>query len=248
MKTIKLLATLSVGIFFGYILATMTAIDVHEERNITIANHTSALSSEENLAKKTSTDYATTITQPTEVITEELNSTAPDAIPAENSIDQTLEQNYQQLTKALQASESKIVSLKRKLAKFDNSAISTVQMEDLVEAPFKDLVTNFTGADRDKIYNFHQAEDDLDWGYNMQNYISDFILTHYNINDISLVSVICKHQMCELLVIQHLDGSWDKIAQDLRQQPWWKFSSTSSLAGNSPDSENSLAIYTFLSI
>jgi hypothetical protein len=51
-------------------------------------------------------------------------------------------------------------------------------MEDLVVGPFKDYVANSTGAMRDNVYDFHQADADFDWGYNMQNYISDFILIH----------------------------------------------------------------------
>jgi hypothetical protein len=141
-----------------------------------------------------------------------------------------------------------VSSLQRQLAEFDESDITSKQMEDLVAEPFKDYVANFTGAMRDEIYDFHQAQDDFDWGYNMQNLISDFILTHFNSPDINLVSVVCKLKNCELLVIQNSEGSWKIIAQELSQQPWWKFQSTHSSSGNAPGAENRIAIYTFLSL
>tara|TARA_R110000737_G_scaffold158792_2_gene186919 strand:- start:565 stop:1365 length:801 start_codon:yes stop_codon:yes gene_type:complete len=266
MNNIKLLATLFVGIFIGYILATISVIDQQDARNIMLDEQTVTAKNQSSLSKKHFDDSAAAIVQPVDAFTTEENTDSLEVEHVTNSTYQALEQKYQQLTSSLQASENKITSLKLKLAELedseisstqmedlvdaelDDSAISTSQMEDLVDAPFKDLVMNFTGAVRENIYNFHQTEDDDNWGYNMQNYLSDFILTHNNINDISLVSVTCKHQMCELLVIQHLDNGWNKIAQDLSQQAWWKFSSANSFAGNAPDAENSIAIYIFLSV
>ncbi|MFT5634747.1 MAG: hypothetical protein ACI89T_000174 [Cognaticolwellia sp.] len=246
MSKIKLLATLFVGIFIGYILASITAIDQHEDSNIILVEKKLIPKTPANLGQKTPENIDVMDAQPTEIITEESQQTSPETMFNKNIIYQELEKKYQQLSKVQQASENKIASLKQILTEMDESEISTTQMEDLVEAPFKDLVANFTGANKDEIYNFHQTEEDLDWGYNMQNYLSDFILTHYNADEINLVSVLCKQQKCELLIIQHTNGGWDKITQDLRQQPWWKFSSTNSSSGNYPNSENSIAIYTFL--
>jgi hypothetical protein len=121
-------------------------------------------------------------------------------------------------------------------------------MEALVVAPFKDYMGNFTGSKRDEIYNFHQAEDDIDWGYNMQKYISEFIVTHDNSHEITLISALCKQQKCELLVLQHSDSAWDKIGRDLRQQSWWQFSSTNASSGNYPGSADDIAIYIFLAV
>lgn len=187
------------------------------------------------------------VAQPANSITEELIASTPGNKQVPYSTYQALEHKYQELSKVQQSSKNKVASLQQELDELDNSDITTKQMEALVVAPFKNNIASFTGAQRNDIYNFHQEKDDLDWGYNMQNHISDFILTHYNANEISLISVICKHQQCELLVIQNIDEAWKKIAKDLSNQTWWKFRSSNSTSRNYAGSEYGLAIYTFLS-
>ncbi|MGB1261494.1 MAG: hypothetical protein ACPG52_01185 [Cognaticolwellia sp.] len=246
MNKISLLATLCVGIFVGYIMAPVLTNE-NTASDLTQDNEISTINSPVNLATQTVEDVETIVTPVIGTPTEKLNFTSSEVKHTSDPTYQALEEKYQALRKSHQVSKNKVALLQRKLTALDTSDISIEQMEALVVDPFKGYMANFTGANRDKIYNFHQAEDDLDWGYNMQNYISDFIQTHYNMSDINLISVLCKQQMCELLVIQHTEGGWDKIVQDLRQQPWWQFQSTNSSSGNYPGSENSSAIYIFLS-
>ena len=251
MNKIKILVTLFVGIFIGCIIVTM--VSSNNEIRITAEKPTDVPNIKSSSSQKTTQSNEAIIPPPTMLNTDEQMNVSPETPHSAeeqttSSAYQVLEKKYQMLNSTHQSSLRKVASLQRKLNQFDESDITTEQMEALVVEPFKSHIGNFTSAERNDIYNFHQAEEDLDWGYNMQNYLSDFILTHYNVNEINLVSVICKQQKCELLIIQLVDGGWEKVARDLGQQPWWKFKYTSSTSSNYPGSETNLAIYTFLSL
>ena len=248
MNNIKLLATLFIGIFIGYIMTNLTASYTASVASSSIENQAHDakmpvkkpdLASEYNA--QGDTNMAPTLVNQTEASGTDLTKMS---ISSQNDY----EDDYQKLEQAYLESTRKLTSLQRKLDQLDDSDISTEQMEALVVEPFKSNIGSFSGVERNNIYNFHQADDDVDWGYDMQNYISDFILTHYDANDVSVTSVICKQQQCELLVIQHVEGAWQNIFQELSQQAWWKFYSSTSTSGNVAASKDDLAIYTFLSL
>ncbi len=251
MNNIKLLATLFIGIFIGYIMTNLTASytpsvassagknQAHDEK---MPDKKPSLASEDNA--KTDTKVAPALVNQIEASGTDLAKMSISS-PINNESNKN---DYQKLERAYLQSTRKITSLQRKLDEFDDSDISTEQMEALVEEPFKSNIGSFSGVERNNIYNFHQADDDADWGYNMQNYISDFVLTHYDADGINLTSALCKQQQCELLVIQQVEGAWQNIFQELTQQPWWKFKSSSSTSGNVSASKDDLAIYTFLSL
>lgn len=248
MNRIKLLATLFVGIFIGYTVATFSFSNKQNESGLVQEqqlNYSNINEKQPDIAYVNAPSSSKNISSP---LADKVIDPSSRVTQVSTSSHQKLEAEYQQLDKAYLQSKRKISSLQRKLDEFDESNISTKQMEALVIEPFKNSIGNFVGAERNEIYNFHQEEEDLDWGYNMQNNISDFISTHYNANEVNLVSVICKQQRCELLIIQHVDEAWRKIAQDLGYQDWWKFRSSNSTSHNHPDSDSALAIYTFLAL
>jgi hypothetical protein len=148
---------------------------------------------------------------------------------------------HQLLKDKYKKSKNKVSSLKHQLSEFDGSEASDEEMEALAPEPFKFFLSSFRGKTRNDIYDFHQKEDDVDWGYNMKNNISDFILTHYEGTNIDLTSVICKQPYCEIMVIEKQKDALNKIIKDINQQPWWTFSSTSS-------SSNNESTYIFLSM
>ncbi len=247
MNNIKILITLFVGIFIGYVMANFISVDTSNQNSLTADIPAEKPRKIEGvfITKK---NIDKDIPQPSATQIHIIEKHEDEESEVDNSAQDSSESKYQQLETAYQLAKNKIALLQHKLEEFDDSNVSSTQMEALVDVPFKKFIKSFTGVTREQIYNFHQAEEDADWGYNMQNTISDFIQTHYDANDIDLVSVICKQQQCEILVIQHVDDAWNKISQDLRQQEWWQFTSTNSLAGNASDSSDELAIYTFLSI
>jgi len=250
MNKLKQFILLFVGIFIGYVIANIlpneTGEKIHQPEPISETkrqNTSENQTAEKNIEIREETHIQSS--QPTITAPETIQNTNKDL---SNSSVQELDDNYQQISEAHQIAKNKVSALQRQLDELDPSDITSKQMEDLVVAPFKDHIASYTGAMRNQIYNFHQAEDDLDWGYTMQNNISDFVLTHYNSSEINLVSVVCKLQSCELLVIENVEGSWREIAKALAQQSWWKFTSFNSSSRNVAGSENSLAIYNFLSI
>jgi len=248
MNKIKQFLILFVGIFIGYVIADFSSKNVSEELHLSQSEPLPEIKPQETSPEVTEKDNQETNIQPVLPEVKQSKHIEETTKHLSTSSTQDLENKYQQLNEAYQAAQNKVSVLKKQLDEFNDSDITTKQMEDLVVAPFKDYVASFTGAMRDEVYNFHQAEDDFDWGYNMQNQISDFILTHYHYTDINLVSVLCREQKCELLVIENVEGSWNKIAQELAQQSWWKFTSVSSSSGNVEGAENSIAIYNFLSV
>lgn len=153
---------------------------------------------------------------------------------------QALMDNYFKLQNKYHKSQRKVISLQNQLGELDGSDATDEEMENLVPEPFKSYLSSFRGKTRNDIFDFHNKEDDLDWGYDIKNSISDFVLTHYDGTAIELISVICKQPYCEILVIEKEEDAWKNIMKDMTQQSWWKFSSTTS-------SSNNLSIYIFLS-
>jgi uncharacterized membrane-anchored protein YhcB (DUF1043 family) len=250
MNKLKQFILLFMGIFIGYVMANFLPNDLSEKIQLSepFSEVTRQVTSENQTTKNTLQIHEETNIQSSQPAIKYPESIENTNTSLSNTSNQELEDKYQQLSEDHQVAKNKVSALQRQLDELDPSDITSNQMEDLVAAPFKDQVASYTGSMRDQIYNFHQAEDDLDWGYTMQNYISDFILTHYNSSEINLVSVVCKLQNCELLVIENVEGSWGKLTTELTVQPWWKFTSFSSSSRNVAGSENSLAIYNFLSV
>jgi len=155
-----------------------------------------------------------------------------------------LVQEHQVLKDKYAKSQSKVSTLKHQLSELDNSEVTDEEMEGLAPEPFKSFLSSFRGKTRNDIYDFHKKEEDLDWGFDTQTKISDFIQTHYYGTSVNLISVMCKQPYCEILITEKQEGAWDSIMKDITQQPWWTFSSfTTSTRSNA---ENELSIYAFL--
>lgn len=158
---------------------------------------------------------------------------------------QQLMDNYFSLQKKYQKSQRKIASLKNQLGQLDKSNATDEEMESLVPKPFKSFLSAFRGKTRNDIFDFHNQEADLDWGYDKRHSISDYVQTHYEGTSVELISVICKQPRCEILLTEKQEDAWNKIMRDMSQQPWWTFSSfTSSTRSNA---ENEMSIYGFFS-
>jgi hypothetical protein len=156
-----------------------------------------------------------------------------------------LVQAHQALKEQYHKSLSKISSLQNQLSELDGSDATDEQMEELVPEPFKSFLSAFRGKTRNDIYDFHNEEDDLDWGYDTQNSISDFVQTHYEGTNVEVISVICKQPRCEILVTEKQEDAWENIMKDMSQQSWWTFLSFSTSTRS--NAENELSIYIFLS-
>lgn len=241
MNIFKSVLCVLLGFILGYITQGQksTLIPIQPESNT--PNETAILKNIEDISPSTKQLVHIENITPQEI-------TNPTTLNQSSSITQeTLKKDYQKLKREYQALIRKVDTLNRQVDELDDSDITNEQMAALTMSPFDDIITQYTGKMRDNIFAFHQAEQDLDWGYTMQQHISDFILTHYNAPSISLISIQCKWQQCELLIIEHEQGSWFAIAKEMQQQNWWNFHSSSSSSSNARGYESSLAIYTFLS-
>jgi len=147
-----------------------------------------------------------------------------------------LERQYQQQSHYIKKLTHEIESI-------DESEITDAQMIALKSDGFEKFRRQFRGKQRDDIYQFHQEEADLNWGYNMQTTISDFIQTHLNASYIRLHDVTCKINRCELLVTQLEQNAWESIMKDITKQPWWRFRSTHSSSMSEDSSHLSFYLY-----
>ena len=156
-----------------------------------------------------------------------------------------LNKEYQTLENKYERTKNRLMEVTLEVESLDESNITDEQMMALVNDTFAEFRRGYRGKQRDKIFDFHQQEDDVDWGYDMKTKLSDFILTHYNANDVQLSGISCKQASCELLIIETEKNAWGLIFDELTQQPWWQFRSTNS-SSRSGENNNQL-IYLFLS-
>ncbi|TPH14047.1 hypothetical protein [Litorilituus lipolyticus] len=156
----------------------------------------------------------------------------------------SLKKANDRLKRQYQKQSNHINTLTHEIESIDESEITDAQMVALKSDGFEKFRRQFRGKQRDDIYQFHQEEADLNWGYNMQTALSDFIQTHLNASYIRLHDVTCKINRCELLVTQLEQNAWESIMKDITKQPWWRFRSThsSSMSGDS----NHLSFYLYL--
>jgi|GEM_PF-1491869 len=247
MNTLKIIILLIIGAILGYSFSFIGKADNNEHFN------------HENVALSKVPLFKTEPKEKSKIKNKQQNimaNTPPAAISSNckdskyNNIEVSqkhldLVETHQTLKQEYHKSLSKISTLKRQLGELDESEVTDEEMESLVPAPFKSFLSSFRGETRNDIFDFHNKEDDFDWGYDKQNNISDYIQTHFEGVNVELISVICKQPRCEILVTEKHENAWDNIMKDMTQQLWWKFSSfTSSTRSNA---ENELSIYVFFS-
>ena len=236
MNLVKALSLVIVGAILGYSFSLTVKVNNDDHficddvsiENTALPNKISDFNVQSN-----TNDKEVTVQIDCPAVTSNLKAiVADDDVQTQEYLD--LVEDYQVLERKYAKSSSKISSLNHQLNELDGSETTDEEMEDLAPEPFKSFLSSFRGKTRNDIYDFHKQDDDLDWGYNTQNYISDFIQTHYNGSSVELISVICKQPYCEILVIEKEEDAWKNIMKEIRQQPWWKFSSTTSSSNNMP--------------
>jgi len=156
-----------------------------------------------------------------------------------------LTEKYQDLQNKYKKTNIRLKQVTFEIESLDESDITDEQMMLLADDTFAEFRRGYRGKQRDKIFDFHKQKEDLDWGYDMQTKISDFILTHYNANGVQLFGVSCKQVNCEILINELEKNSWNLTSQELRKQAWWKFTSTTSTSRSGEN--DSQLIYLFMS-
>ena len=244
MYKINFLLCFALGTLFGYIAHSLVSNTPTEKHTVkkTLQNTEKTIDYNkiDNLAASTKV-AATNAKLPQKI----------KIIPQKSSISQLsskieeLNTKYQNLQDKYQRTNNRLIDVTLEIESLDESDITDEQMMALVNDDFSEFRRGYRGAQRDKIFDFHQLDEDLDWGYDMQTKISDFILTHYSANDVRLRAIACKEVSCELLIEEVEKNAWGSIMESLTKQAWWKFRSTNS---SSRSGENeSVLIYLFMS-
>ncbi|MCJ8318045.1 MAG: hypothetical protein MJK12_00320 [Colwellia sp.] len=237
------------GVTSGYLLATLIDFSNDDIEKV-IAVDTSLISLSDNTItqpvinisnKPIASEEAISATKQTSLITTPGSST--DELLSEKIAKLEAESLEWQLK--YQRTKNKLMEVTLEKESLDGSSITDQQMVSLRDDDFAQFRRQYKGKQRDDLYEFHQQEDDLNWGYQMNVRISDFIQTHYNSDLVVLESVLCKIDSCELLVSEAQSGGWPPIMKQMRAQSWWNFTSTQSSSRFGENQKN--YYYLFLS-
>lgn len=132
--------------------------------------------------------------------------------------------------------------LERQVRSQEPSDISDDQMKALLEAPFNDFLTIFKGQNRDEVYDFFNQEPDPNWGFQMEQKISDFVATHHKAPYVSLAGISCKVDTCEVRLVEtdYQNNHMHVLLKEMQRQTWWnfKFNQTSSSSDDKKDVSN----------
>ena len=247
MHTVKYLFFFLLGAIFGHLLTTFISTsnkDIDEISEL-INSSTPILTAKNSQPNPHSPDeFPKTIERM--VNKEQVSSIDKTSSSADKSLSEKiveLEAKNNQLEQKYQRTKNRLMDVTLEKESLDESIITDHQMLSLIDDEFALFRRQYKGKQRDKIYEFHQQEEDLNWGYQMNVHISDFIQTHYNSNLVTLEGVACKIDSCELLVSESESGSWPPIMEEMRSQTWWNFTSTHSSSRFGDNGKNLYYLY-----
>lgn len=243
MNIIKLLLSFTLGIFIGFIANDLIPASIKPQKittETTLKNQTPANTNLANISKNQSIQLVDKAKY-----TEHLNTGNQQIIqPKLISTIEELNIRYENLHNKYEKNQNRLMELTIEVEALDESVITDRQMMSLIDDDYAEHRRSYRGVQRDTIYNFHQQEDDLDWGYEMQTKISDFILTHYNANGVNLDAINCNNISCEILIKETEQHAWELIFEDMTKQLWWQFSSSNGTSRSEKD--EILLIYLFI--
>jgi len=243
MNHLKLLTTLVFGIILGYSL-TQLSIEPINETFInaeqcpvisTVAIQQTNSLAEKLTAKENNNADSITLVAPLTHIQQSCDELILSNQTFWLEENQDLADKYQALEQKYKLSSTKLDYLQARLRDFNESDITDEQLHLLVPKEFSALLTNYTGETRDSIHEFHQAEEDSDWGYDISQKIADFIATHEKGLGVELVSALCKSSQCELLIKETQEHALNTIIKQIRKESWWRFTSNKSSSRNNDD-------------
>lgn len=95
----------------------------------------------------------------------------------------------------------------------------------LLPAPYVIFVEHARGERARRYLDYQNDTIDVLWSSRMERYIRDFIAEHERSSSISLESLVCKSNYCEILGVVHDQAAsdWNRALQEMNLQPWWCF-------------------------
>jgi len=246
--TVKYLTYFLFGAISGYLLSTFTNTtnDIEHINKELVATplNKPAIAYDNNQMTKAPTKKGIAEESATQKI--QMNSTPFINLPSDKQLSEKiikLEAENEKITQKYHDTFFRLMSVTAQKESLDESDVTDQQMMNLKDDDFSEFRREQLGKNRDELYEFHQQDEDLNWGYQMNTQLSDFIQTHYNSNLVALKGVTCKVDTCELLIAELESGSWRTIMTDMRAQPWWQFSSTQSSSRSGEDEFNLFYLY-----
>lgn len=107
-----------------------------------------------------------------------------------------------EMTSQLVEKSKTIALMTHKINTIPPQNVNKNTLKKLIPEAFFDTVSAFPDTYTNEIIEFHETVEDLDWGYNKQQQLTDFIRTHLNYPEINLISVICKIDTCEVMITE----------------------------------------------
>ncbi|XOV78722.1 MAG: hypothetical protein ACFHVJ_17580 [Aestuariibacter sp.] len=249
---VKQLAIFLTGCLCGFILSTLYAPDSSPEPTpqpfAQSEYNTDSNADKSNSTKKATSDVATTekaaSTDEEQQHAQLLNSMQSEIakLQARNEALRTSLSQEQQSSSEHDTAAQDIPVMSEKEAQQHLSN----QLQQYIPQPYLKLTHDMAPVAQMQILKLHQADQDYDWGYEMEIKVRDLFVTQFNQAQFQLASVTCKWSQCEILVRLLQDVPSHDIFQTLSAQPWWRFGSTNSRTANG-EQTGELLMYLFAS-
>ncbi len=123
--------------------------------------------------------------------------------------------------------------------------ISDEDIDKVIPAPFNQSLKNRHGDLREKYKDFAATNQQQDWDRNIQNKLTDAILSSPYAKFLNIESLQCKANLCEIRLYETKNGVWSLIQAEMRLQDWWDFG-TSSSSGFNTNTPSVLGYYVLL--
>lgn len=107
-------------------------------------------------------------------------------------------------------------------------AITDVEIDALVPAPFNSQLKAMQGYLRDRYKEFAATEQMDDWDVKMRAQIEDAIYSNPYGKDLIIESLQCKIGICEIQLYEVKSGAWSFIHAEMGLQSWWDIGESSS--------------------
>ena len=114
-------------------------------------------------------------------------------------------------------------------------AISLEDARKLVPPPFDQVIASGNPNITEKFNRLQSLPIDYEWGIIMQQRISDHFTTHEFGHLVTLDSVSCRQDICEIRGFEQQQDTWNSIMQSMVATPWWNATGTNSVSGSGSD-------------
>lgn len=167
-------------------------------------------------------------------------------LTAKPSTHQTASESMTERAQAPQLpSKSQAADVGDSAAKKYPNEISDEEIDKLIPAPFNQSLKNNHSPLREKYKDFAATNQQQDWDRNTQNKLTDAILSNPYAKFLTIESLQCKANLCEIRLYETKNGVWSLIQSEMRLQDWWDFG-TSSSSGFNTNTPSVLGYYVLL--